>query len=290
MATNAGRDSPGQGSSAPGAGHNRPPVGVSGTVLQQIEAIVDSSLPATEKLCAIKIRLRVDAKTLGGGYPSYATLKKAASVKDARTVQAALDNLCKDFGLLVRNERPGQSHVFGFSQPQLEELICDWITKAKSKRALPWDAGADGLTEPPSPDVGGNKSGPPSMRAGGNGEPPAWDVGGGNWGPPSFGAESVGEPPSPDVPLSGKNIREGKPSNSDPGPLEDMGTAQRRVATALNPETADVWWTADGRLEVANGFKRELEGFADVNLTDGLAIVAGEQMGTNGMPLARGIH
>ena len=78
-----------------GIGHNGSPPLVSGNALQQIEAIVDSDRSATEKLVAVKIRLRVDARTLGGAYPSLATLAKAASVKDQRTVQAALDTLCR---------------------------------------------------------------------------------------------------------------------------------------------------------------------------------------------------
>jgi hypothetical protein len=127
----------------PGIGHNGPPVAVQGTVLQQIEAIVDSDLPATEKLCAVKFRLRVDRRTLSGAYPSYATLCTAASVKDPRTVQAAVNELCKD-GLLVRTQRPGQSSAFGFSPEQLDVIVGDWVAKKKAKHRS---------IEPPSSDV-----------------------------------------------------------------------------------------------------------------------------------------
>jgi hypothetical protein len=50
----------------PTIGHNGSPPIVSGTVLQQIEAIVDSDLTATKKLALIKIRLRVDKRSLDG--------------------------------------------------------------------------------------------------------------------------------------------------------------------------------------------------------------------------------
>jgi hypothetical protein len=52
-------------------------------------------------------------------------------------------------------------------------------------------------------------------------------------------------------------------------------------ATALNPSSAedahDVCWRDDGTIEVNNGFKVELQAsFPNVDLTSGLAIVAGE--------------
>lgn len=61
---------------------------------QQLEAIIDvADLSATEKLILLKIRLRCDRYTLAGAYPSYATLARPASVKDARTVKRTADDL-----------------------------------------------------------------------------------------------------------------------------------------------------------------------------------------------------
>jgi hypothetical protein len=74
----------------PGIGHNNPPWLEETKFAQQIEAIVDSDYTSPQKLILLKIRLRSDHRTLRRAFPSYATLRRAASVKDDRTVREAL--------------------------------------------------------------------------------------------------------------------------------------------------------------------------------------------------------
>ena len=71
---------------------------------RQIEAIVDSEYAAIEKLILLKIRLRCDHDTLTNAFPSLATLMRAASVKDDRTVREAIRELVKD-GILTRDDK-----------------------------------------------------------------------------------------------------------------------------------------------------------------------------------------
>lgn len=288
-----------------GIGHNGAPPLVSGSVLQHIEALVDSEYSATEKLVAIKIRLRVDAKTLGGAFPSFATLAKAASVKDPRTVQAAIDNLCESDGMLIRRERPGQSYVFGFSPAQLDAIVGDWAAKMKSKRQqhpLAWNN-----AEPPASNVGGQLNGPGTSSEGGNVEPPSSDVGGRNLGPPSFHAEKGAEPPSSNVPLSGSTIRkEKRERDADTGhvalngnvhpPMGPSGksrslraTTPAEMAAALNPDAAyalrNVTVKQSGRIVIGEEYRNELrETFTDSQIDRGVER-APSQLGSTRDPL-----
>lgn len=181
---------------SPAIGHNGPPVTVQGTVLQQIEAIVDSDLSATKKLILVKIRLRADKQTLGGAIQSHATLAKAASVDDPRTIKSALKELCKPDGLLVRGDLVGQAPRFAFRRDQLEAIVTAWV---KSKRKADSDN-----RRPPSSGGGGPSDRPPSSGVGGDAAPPSPSVGGEMWQPPSSHAGGKPEPPSSSVPLSGR--------------------------------------------------------------------------------------
>ncbi len=87
---------------APEIGHNKPPRLEDTDLAEQIEAIVDSTYTGPQKLVLIKIRLRSDHGTLKGAFPSYATLSRAASVKDPRTVKEAVE-------LLVDEDEEGKS-------------------------------------------------------------------------------------------------------------------------------------------------------------------------------------
>ena len=81
---------------------------------QQLEAILDSGdYTAIEKLIMLKIRLRCDHDTLTNAFPSYATLMRAASVKDDRTIREAIQNLIKD-GILTREERYKEGKSFSY--------------------------------------------------------------------------------------------------------------------------------------------------------------------------------
>src|SRR5262249_14869290 len=99
--------------STPGIGHNNPPRVEETKFAQQIEAIIDSDYTSPQKLILLKIRLRSDHRTLRGAFPSYATLRRAASVKDNRTVSDALrelvdeDETGRQRGILTRETREG---------------------------------------------------------------------------------------------------------------------------------------------------------------------------------------
>jgi len=141
MASTAPPSTPPQ--TTPGIGDNNRPRLEETKFAQQIEAIVDSHYTSPQKLILIKIRLRSDYRTLSGAFPSYATLRRAASVKDDRTVRDALrglvdeDDTGKQRGILTRETREGQSFSYGFSREHLQALITDWITSNREKRRPP---------------------------------------------------------------------------------------------------------------------------------------------------------
>ena len=98
----------------PGIGHNNPPRLEETKFAQQIEAIVNSDYTSPQKLILLKIRLRSDHRTLRGAFPSYATLRRAASVKDDRTVRDARllvdeDETGRQRGILTRETREGKA-------------------------------------------------------------------------------------------------------------------------------------------------------------------------------------
>ena len=102
-----------------GIGHNSLPQTEGWRLLSefadQIKGVVFAEYSATQKLVTLAIRLHADNKTLDGAYPSYATLMRAASVKDGRTVSKEVGALVKE-GLLDRQYRDGQSPIYGISK------------------------------------------------------------------------------------------------------------------------------------------------------------------------------
>jgi hypothetical protein len=138
----------------PGIGHNNPPRLEEAKFAEQIEAIVDSDYTSPQKLILLKIRLRSNYRTLRGAFPSYATLRRAASVKDDRTVRDALrglvdeDETGRQRGILTRETREGQSFSYGFSREHLQALVTDWIACNRERRRPP------SLNVPPAPGEG----------------------------------------------------------------------------------------------------------------------------------------
>src|SRR5262245_18517118 len=151
--------------STPGIGHNNPPRVEETKFAQQVEAIVDSDYTSPQKLILLKIRLRSDHRTLRGAFPSYATLRRAASVKDDRTVRDALRDLVDEDekgtqrGILTRETREGKSFSYGFSREHLQALIADWIARDRERRGLP------SSNAPPTFSEGGTFSVPTAVNA-----------------------------------------------------------------------------------------------------------------------------
>jgi len=149
----------------PGIGHNNPPRLEETKFAEQIEAIVDSHYTGPQKLILLKIRLRSDHRTLGNAFPSYGTLKRAASVKDDRTVRDALRELVdedehgKQHGILTREIREGKSFSYGFSREHLQALITGWVASNRQRRR-PLSSNA-----PPTPNEEGASSVPFACNA-----------------------------------------------------------------------------------------------------------------------------
>lgn len=140
---------------------------------QQLEAILDSDLPATDKLVLLKIRLRCDRHTLAGAYPSYAAW--AASVKDPSTVKRTADGLVDD-GILTRRMREGLSPVYGFSRSHLQALVTDWVSKKRARQEQPLTPckgfSTRRIAPPPHPVQGVRFHNPPHRVWGGSANPP----------------------------------------------------------------------------------------------------------------------
>ena len=158
MASTAPLSTPPQ--TTPGIGHNTPLWLEETKFAQQIEAIVDSDYTSPQKLILLKIRLRSDHRTLRGAFPSYATLRRAASAKDDRTVRDALRGLVDEDetgmqrGILTRETREGQSFSYGFSREHLQALITDWTACNRERRPPP------SFNVPPAQNEGGTSSVP----------------------------------------------------------------------------------------------------------------------------------
>jgi hypothetical protein len=206
--------------SEPGLGHNKPPADpprVPATwptsdpaplpkledvkFAQQVEAIIDSDYPAIWKLILLKIRLRCNHDTLDNAFASNATLMRAASVKDDRTIREAVRDAIKD-GILTREDRDGRAPNFGLSKERLQEVIADYIVANRERlgqrrrakplplEPLPSSVGgtSNGRGEKTSEPLPSSGRGDPSHPVGGVEADPAHPVGGVNARPlPSSG-------------------------------------------------------------------------------------------------------
>jgi hypothetical protein len=179
-------------------GHNNPPQeGLNAGIAQQIEAIVDSGYTATQKLVLVKMRLRADHRTLDGAYPSYATLMRAASVKDQRAVAAALDHLVDKVGIVTRKERSGRSPLYGLSRDHVQALIAEAMMRNREMR------GPGRPKKPPTSDVGGLSQKPHASDAVGFQKPPTLD----EWGFQKTPPHLMQKPPTSNVPRSNTYLR-----------------------------------------------------------------------------------
>lgn len=97
---------------------------------------------------------------------------------------------------------------------------------------------------------------------------------------------------SPHTPLKENNTNPTTGGDTTP---RAKRSPQDEMFAALNPDgyaaAQDVRWTPDGKIEVFNGFKDELRKFfPDVEMSDGLSIVAGEHIDQRGRPTADGLR
>jgi hypothetical protein len=199
-----------------GPGHNS---GVSGTVFEQFEAIVDSAdFTAEQKCILVKIRCRVNAKTMDNAIASNEGLMRAASLKDPRALRAELrelqgkaravpkdkstdDPIDKDRATIVIEERPGKASVIAFKPERLHAIVAAYLQLREQKR---------GPGRPPASHVGGLDGKPPASDAPPfSGKPPASGTGGLEK-PPASHAENPLRQTHPDpIPISGREDRGG---------------------------------------------------------------------------------
>ena len=158
------------GSTAALAASEPAPRSVDARLAHQVEAILDTDYPPIKKLILVKIRLRCDHQTIAGAFPSYATLMRAASAKDDRTVRTAVHDLVNE-GVLTRKDRPGQSSVYGIPREKLEAMISQHVARLQQKKQpLPLDGRGD-LSEPtigPPTSNGRGREQPLPSHAGGH--------------------------------------------------------------------------------------------------------------------------
>jgi hypothetical protein len=192
--------------------------------------------------------------------------------RDERTIRRYLDRLCSA-NLMRKVERPGKPQGYF---PVIDRGLVDLAASPT------WFV--DAFSAPPL------RAGRPSAENPGHLCPPFFE-----------------EPRTPDAGVTAKtpdtscknpghlcppesSLRIERKGGGAEGYTTQLNTSEPAHPAALDAETSDVCWTRDGRIEVANGFKGGLQAdFPGVNLTDGLAIVAGEQIGDDGKPRAHGL-
>jgi hypothetical protein len=169
------------------------------TVFQQFEAIVDSpDYTSAQKCMLVKIRCRVDAKTMDNAIVSNEGLMRAASLKDPRALRAELrdlqgkgrdlpaqrdnhgrptnDPVDHNRATIAVEERPGKASVIGFTPERLHAIVAAYLQHREQKRGpgRPPASGAPPLSgKPPERDAGGLGGKPPASGTGGLEKPPA---------------------------------------------------------------------------------------------------------------------
>src|SRR5262249_40197057 len=102
----------------PVAGYKSQPPGNGGAaakggahIFKQLEAILDSTeFTAEQKCLLVKVRCRVNSRTLTDAIVSVADLLRAASLRDRRALRGEMRRLRKS-GAITRTERPGRASV-----------------------------------------------------------------------------------------------------------------------------------------------------------------------------------
>jgi hypothetical protein len=220
---------------------------------RQIEAIVDSEYAAIEKLILLKIRLRCDHDTLTNAFPSLATLMRAASVKDDRTVREAIRELVKD-GILTRDDkdRAGKPPSYGFSKERLQEVIAEYLAlhgekmRQRRPRPLPSDVGgtSDDRGQPVPSNGRGVAQDPPHPMGGVTSPDPSHPMGGVASDPSHFMQRplpSNGSRPSityQDISVGG-NVSPTSLTTTEEGQGLNLGQRTRRAASPA-PDEAEL--------------------------------------------------
>ena len=142
------------------------------TIYQQIEAVLDCNKYSAQQKCIIlKIRCRVDGKTLTGALISNAGLMQAASIADWRTLRAELrelegksraipkdenkgpveDPIDSERALVIREERSGKATTFALTPERLQAIISAYMEfrQKKGTAARPPASGAGGALDVP---------------------------------------------------------------------------------------------------------------------------------------------
>ena len=188
--------------SAVGIGHNSgaaQPQPQSATVFEQFEAIVDSlAFTAEQKCILVKIRCRVNAKTMDNAIVSNEGLMRAASLKDPRALRAELrdlqgkardlpkerdkagrpieDPIDESRATIVVEERPGKASIVGFTPERLHAIVAAYLQHREQKRRPGRPPASDAPPSPGKPPAscsGGLEEKPPASGTGGLEKPPA---------------------------------------------------------------------------------------------------------------------
>jgi hypothetical protein len=239
---------------------------------QQIEAIVDSDYSAIWKLILLKVRLRCDHDTLDNAFASNATLMRAASVKDERTIREAVRDIIKD-RILTREDRDGRAPSYGISKGRLQEIIADYIVANREKlqqrrrvKPLP--------SELLPSSVGGtsNGRGEPNEPPSSNGRRyPSHVVGGVSGDPSHFMQQPLPSNESrPSIPR-----RKGGRGADAPSPETNGKDPKAAIATALGGQAAyahrNILIAVSGKISLGEEFRAELsEAYTDSQIERGL--------------------
>jgi hypothetical protein len=230
------------------------------TVFEQFEAIVDSAAFTAEQKCIlVKMRCRVNSKTMDNAIVSKEGLMRAASLKSPVALRGELRDLQgkprdipkdaerdqwgrpikdrdpvtdKDRATIVMEERRGKAYTIGFTPERLQAIYVAYEQYRERKRGpgRPWPSKPPASGTPPLPNNPPASHAPPL-----SGNPPTSGAGGLNK-PPASHAENPLRPTHPDpFPLSGKKNSgaDAPPHHDDEWPLDvGQGGAKKREPPA----------------------------------------------------------
>jgi hypothetical protein len=253
--------------------------------LQAIDAVLrNPKFSQTEALILIGLIVRSD-KTYANAFPGAGTLAVYAKVAQSDTVFKALRRLEDHFQMVKRASRgSGRSNSYAvLPQRVVDAIVTEYDAKKQNAAATPTHPVQQGAPiELPTLNRVASET-HPVQQGGSEPKPTPFNRVGLNQNPPrSTGWLSQTHPVQQGATHP---VEQGAYPFHDPNKKEEEGGGNKFLpfnwATALNPSSAedahDVCWRDDGTIEVNNGFKVELQAsFPNVDLTSGLAIVAGE--------------
>lgn len=249
-------------------GHNNPPEDYErlvGKVKAIWAALRDQRLSSVDTLVAIDLILRSDKNFQC--YPGIDAIARSAKVRKRHTVHSSLDRLENEHGV-IRRERRGQKQTNLYTIFP-ERLIHELQEKLDAKRAQ--RKSVKHTSDVPLNGISGQSDMPPKGCAAERHMPPKGCAVSGTGDMPPNGTQSI------------------QRTIQTPNLLARARGCFKNDTLGDNA-TSDCYWTEDREIEVVNGYRDELKAkFPAVNITNGLAIVAGAQTDVAGKPLKFGV-